>query len=185
MKTVERMTEEHRLIERMLQVFEETAGILERGGCAPAGMLAGILEFSRVYADAGHHAKEEDIFVPALAAHGLEADASAIGALQAQHDAGRRLVGEMTGLLPSVGCGERIARQAFAAAAREYIGLLREHIQMENHLFADYAEDYLTDDEDADLRARMDAVDRERALGAGTDRFARMVADYEEALLKC
>ncbi|HET7617592.1 MAG TPA: hemerythrin domain-containing protein [Vicinamibacterales bacterium] len=185
MKTVELMIEEHRLIERMLHVLDEAAGILERGGSAPAGMLAGILEFSRTFADAGHHAKEEDIFFPALAAHGLQPDASAVGALQVQHDSGRRLVAEMSALLPAVGRRELIACQAFAAAARDYVGLLREHIQLENHLFAEYAEEHLTADEDAALRERMDAVDRDRASGAPPDRFARMVAEYEEALLRC
>ena len=47
------------------------------------------------------------------------------------------------------------------------------------------AEDYLSLEEDAALRERMDDVDRDRAADAGTDRFHRMVAEYEEALLKC
>ena len=185
MKTVDLMIEEHRLIERMLRVLEDSAGILERGGMVPPAMLAGMLEFIQEYADAGHHAKEEDIFFPALAAHGVTPESTAIGAFQAQHESGRLLVREMLVALPAAGLGERAACQAFAASAQEYVALLREHIRLENHHFADYAEEYLSLEEDAALRERMDDVDRDRAADAGTDRFHRMVAEYEEALLKC
>ena len=185
MKSVDLMIEEHRLIERMLRVLEDSAGILERGRTVPPGMLAGMIEFVQVYADAGHHAKEEDIFFPALIAHGVQPEASAIGAFQAQHEAGRLFVREMLASLPAASRGERAACQAFAASAREYVGLLREHIQLENHLFAEYAEEHLSPEEDAALRARMAAVDRDRPSDAGTDRYSTMVAEYEEALLKC
>lgn len=185
MKAVDLMMEEHRLIERMLRVLEDSAGILERGGTVPPGMLAGMLEFIQVYADAGHHAKEEEIFFPALAVYGLTPETSTIGAFQTQHQSGRLLVREMLGALPAVNRGEKAACQAFAAGALEYVALLREHIRLEDRHFAEYAEEYLSPEEDAALRARMDAVDRDRASDAGTDRFHRMVAEYEEALLKC
>ena len=184
MKTVDLMTEEHWLIERMLSVLERSADVLERGGAVPAGMLAGILEFIQVYADAGHHAKEEDIFFPALAAHGVTPDATAIGAFKAQHEAGRLFVREMLAALPAAGRGERPACRAFAASAQEYVALLREHIRLENGLFAEYAEEHLSPEEDAALRARMDVLDRDRASGGGAD-FRKMVAEYEEALLQC
>jgi hemerythrin-like domain-containing protein len=185
MKAVDLMMEEHRLIERMLRVLEDAAGILDRGGAVPPGMLAGMLEFIQQYADAGHHAKEEDIFFPALAAYGVTPEASTIGAFQAQHESGRLLVREMLRALPGVNRGERAACQAFAASAVEYVALLREHIRLEDRHFVEYAEEYLSPEEDAALRERMDAVDRDRASDVGTDRFHTMVAEYEEALLKC
>jgi hemerythrin-like domain-containing protein len=184
-KTVDLMIEEHRLIERMLRVLEDSAEILERGGTLSPGMLEGMLEFIQLYADAGHHAKEEDIFFPALAAHGVLPDASAIGAFQAQHESGRLLVREMLRVLPSASRGEKAACQAFAGGAQEYVALLRAHISLENRHFAEYAEEYFTPEEDAALRARMDAVDRDGAVDMSSGRFHRMVAEYEEALLKC
>lgn len=185
MTSVDLLLEEHRLIERMLKVLEDAAGRLERGESVPASMLSGMLEFIQVYADAGHHGKEEGVFFPALAARGLEPDESAIGAFRAQHETGRALVREMREALPAAARGDSAGSQAFAASAREYIALLREHIRLEDHLFVAYALDYLSDDEDAALRARMDAGDRTAPPDASPARFRRMVAEYEEALLKC
>lgn len=185
MTSVDLMFEEHRLIERMLNVLEDVAGRLDRGVAVPPDMLEGLLEFIQVYADAGHHAKEEDIFFPALAAHGLEPDASAIGAFRAQHEFGRSLVRGMREALPAATRGERAGCEAFAASAKDYIALLREHIRLEDHHFVAYALDYLSDEEDAALRAQMDAVDQARALELGAGRFRDLVAAYEEALLKC
>ena len=74
MRAIDVMLREHRLIERMLRVLEESADLLDRGGAVPADMLAGMLDFIQVYADQGHHANEEDIFFPALAANGPVSD---------------------------------------------------------------------------------------------------------------
>jgi hypothetical protein len=42
-----------------------------------------------------------------------------------------------------------------------------------------------TPEADATLRAQMDAVDRARALEVGVARYPALVAEFEEALLKC
>jgi hemerythrin-like domain-containing protein len=115
----------------------------------------------------------------------VTAEASAIGAFLAQHESGRLLVREMLGALAGVNRGEKAACQAFSASAVEYVALLRQHIRLEDQHFAEYAEEYLSPEEDAALRERMDAVDRDRASDAGTDRFHQMVAEYEKALLQC
>ena len=185
MTSVELMLEEHRLIERMLKVLEDCAARLDEGGSVPPEMMSGMLEFIQVYADAGHHAKEEDLLFPALAAHGLDPESSSIGAFRAQHESGRAYVREMRETLPQVSRGNRDAGQAFAASARDYIALLREHIRLENEEFARYAEQYFTPGEDAALRARMDDVDRARAIEAPAKRYQEMVAQYEEAMLRC
>jgi hemerythrin-like domain-containing protein len=182
MRSVDLLIEEHRLIERMLVVLEDAAARLERGDGVPADMLAGLIEFIQIYADAGHHAKEEDLFFPALAAHGIEPQVSPIAALRVQHESGRALVREMNAELAGASRGDAAARRAFAASARDYIGLLREHIRLEDHYFVEYASECFTGNEDETLRARMDAVDRERQAGG---RYQDMVAEFEEALLKC
>jgi hemerythrin-like domain-containing protein len=182
MTSVDLMLEEHRVIERMLLVLEESAARLDRGLLVPRIVLAGVLDFFRVYADAGHHAKEEDLFFPALTARGVDPDASPIGALRAQHEVGRALVREMHDVLDGAAAGETAARRAFAASARDYIGMLREHIRLEDHYFLEYARDYLSPQDDEELRRQMDAVDAARTDG---ERYSRAIAEYEEALTKC
>ena len=183
MKSVGRMLEEHRLIERALRVLEDRARVVERGGTVPAGMLAGILDFLQIYADACHHAKEEKLFFPALARRGLPPDACAIQALQAQHEGGRGLVRELRDALAGVERGETAAQQAFSATARDYTALLRQHIQLEDHYFPEYAAEYLTAADDETLLSRMDTEDGAR--GIERVKYERMVAEYEALVLKC
>lgn len=180
MKSVDLMLEEHRLIERMLNVLEACAGRMERGHALESGTLDSILEFLRVYADAGHHAKEEDVFFPALAAQGFEPEASAVNALQAQHEGGRGLLRELREAMTGVRRGNAASRQAFAATAMEYVALLREHIRLEDHYFPDYASTWLTSAEDDAVLARMLEADRSRGLDA--TRYRGLVAECEEAL---
>ena len=183
MKSVDRLIGEHRLIERMLRVLDDCAQVLDRGGDVPPGMPVGILDFLQRYADQGHHAKEEDLFFPALADHGLPADASAVYALRAQHEGGRGLVRELREALRGVERGEDESRRAFAATAADYISLLREHIRLEDHYFPEYAEACFKPADDEALLARMDAEDRDRGIDRTS--YEHIVAGYEEALLKC
>lgn len=185
MRSVDLLLEEHRLIERVLCVLENSAAIMTRGGAVSVAVLSSIVGFMRSYADAAHHAKEEDIFFPALAAHGVAPGASAIGAFEAQHEAGRSLVKQMGHALRLIAAGHEEARPIFTQTAYEYIDLLREHILLEDRVFAEYAEDYFSAAEDAALRARMEERDLLRPVPERPDRIERIVNDLEEAMAKC
>ncbi|MGZ8868001.1 MAG: hemerythrin domain-containing protein, partial [Thermoanaerobaculia bacterium] len=106
-----------------------------------------------------------------------------VNALRAQHEGGRGLIRELRDTLPGVDRGDAGSRRAFAATAMDYIGLLREHIRIEDHYFPDYANACFTPADDETLFTRMEAEDRARGIDGA--RFERMVAEYEEAVLKC
>jgi len=59
------------------------------------------------------------------------------GVMLAEHEIGRGFVGKMEAAISSYEKDEPGAVQEFARAARDYVALLREHIQKEDHcLFA-------------------------------------------------
>ena len=61
MKPIGPLMREHRLIERMLSVFEgETRKMTEKGKVDPL-FIDTAVDFIRTYADRTHHGKEEDI----------------------------------------------------------------------------------------------------------------------------
>lgn len=60
------LTNEHQVISAMLGVLEKIAGRIKDGQRPPLDDLEKIFDFFKTYADAGHHAKEEDILFPAL-----------------------------------------------------------------------------------------------------------------------
>jgi len=144
MKSLESLSTEHRTIEQMLIVLEASAERLEQGGDVPTSLVRDVLDFFHHFADALHHAKEERRLFPVLAGHGLGPEASVVGALMHQHDAGRAYVREMRAELERLCDGDRLAAAALAASARAYVDLLREHIRMEDENLFPLAEKTIT-----------------------------------------
>ena len=183
MRSVERMVDEHRTIKRMAGIIEALAGRLDRGLEVPARMLGDVMDFSEHFTSNCHHAKEEHHLFPLLAHHGLTPDSSPIAALREQHEANHAYLREMHGALARLRAGDPHAPGAFAASARDYVRMLREHIRIEDHYFQEIAS-VLTPDEDAQLFERMAAIDRACARAADMERFNAMVAEYEALIAR-
>jgi len=126
--------------------------------------LAGLIEFFRVFADRCHHTKEEDLLFPLLETKGLRGP---LGVMLSEHSAGRRLIQELSEFADAYGNGAREAGPRWAAAARDYTALLREHIDKENNVLFQIAETVLTEAEQRDLVKAFDRLEEEK-LGAGT-----------------
>ncbi len=124
---------EHRLILEVAAALERRLGAGTAGHADPAGDLAAIQSFLRLFVDACHHGKEESLLFPEL-----ERQTGAGGVLDLlleEHRRGRALVRMMGQALEAMDLGEPAARPAFDAAAREYIDLIREHIAKEDGVF--------------------------------------------------
>jgi len=172
------LLDEHRTIEGMVEVLEAMAARLERGAALPDGMVDEVLDFFQGFCDVNHHVKEEELLFPALARRGAAVDATPINAYVAQHEIARGYMRELRGLAGELRRAAT-ARAAFAATAREYVSLMREHIRIEDHYFSEMAEQVLTPQEDATLAAGMSAS------GAGLqsgerERYLRMVGRYRD-----
>jgi hemerythrin-like domain-containing protein len=115
------LRDEHRLILRALALVDATAGRLDRGDALPPGWWERLVEWLREFADKNHHAKEERWLFPAMAAAGIP-PAGPVSVMLAEHAEGRDLMREMT-----AGDGRQRAE-----AARQYVRLLRDHIDKEN-----------------------------------------------------
>ncbi len=131
------LRDEHGLILRGLDVLETAAGRLEAGQEPPDGWWEDALDWLRSFADRTHHAKEEDLLFPAMIRAGLPSAGGPIDVMLEEHERGRALVRAM-----SVSTGA-----ARAAAAREYVALLRAHIDKENEVLFPLADAVLADDE--------------------------------------
>jgi len=116
------LREEHRLILRALSLLEEAAGRLDAGGTVPEIWWERLLAWLRDFADRNHHAKEEEHLFPALAEAGVPAAGGPVGVMLDEHMEGRALIRAMA---------ERTGA-ARAEAARDYVHLLRAHIDKEN-----------------------------------------------------
>lgn len=152
MTAIDLLMEEHRALEAMLDALEAAARRVRDGQSVPAGAIEEIFFFCKQFTAGCHHVNEEEILFPALAAHGLTPDMTPMAALAAQHESGRAFLGDLQNAYERFAAGDESVRKDIYVLAREYSGMLREHIAIEDHYFRSPAAQALTPDEDERLR---------------------------------
>lgn len=125
------LREEHRrileivaVLERALDASVDEALAFER--------IDRCVRFLRLYADACHHGKEEDELFPVLAEQGIPLDTGPVAALIEEHREGRRLLAILRDALPYARAGGARDRERLVEAGRDYIDLIRSHIEKED-----------------------------------------------------
>jgi hemerythrin-like domain-containing protein len=152
MTALDMLMEEHRAIERELDVLLEVAADLEKHAPVPLDTVEALIDFLQQIADGVHHEKEEQFLFPLLGARGVAPDESIIGPLLLQHESGRYHVREMRQALERLERGAPGAAIEFAHAARAYAELLRAHIQTEDECLYPIAARVLTPEDDERLK---------------------------------
>jgi hemerythrin-like domain-containing protein len=150
------LRDEHRVILRALDMLEMAAAQLARGRPLPDGWWPEIVAWLRSFADKNHHAKEEAALFPAMVKAGVPSEGGPIAVMLEEHERGRALVRAME-------AGEAVAR---AAKAREYVALLREHIDKENGVLFPMADAVLDDRAQGALTREFEAVEAEQGRDA-------------------
>ena len=125
---------EHRVIEQILDVLLALARRARADARLDRERAASVLEFLRAFADALHHAKEEEHLFPMLVARGLPQQFGPIAVMLDDHRAGREYVGRMQAAVDAGDAG------AFASVAESYAALLEEHIGKEEAVLFPMAE---------------------------------------------
>lgn len=104
--------------------------------------LVGFIDFLKEFADKCHHGKEEGLLFPAMIAAGVPDRGGPIGVMMAEHIQGRGLIHAMDEALDE----EPVNFAAFEKAGRDYIQLLRQHIQKENTILFPMADRVIAGD---------------------------------------
>ena len=177
MKSVERLVAEHNIIERGLDLLEQSVAKIGSGQSLPDGFAQWAPAFFAQFADKCHHAKEEDLFFPLLKERGIPEQGGPIGVMLHEHDVGRDCVRRMR---EASGADFDAAR--FATAAKELIPLLRQHIFKENNVLFQMAGNVMSEADDADMDAKFTQVEQERDLAGMHERYETEVARWEEEL---
>jgi hemerythrin-like domain-containing protein len=120
---LQELSEEHRLIERVLDSVEAAAG-----RAVDLGFYERVLDLIAEFAERCHHAKEEDLFFPFLEQRGVPRAGGPIGTLLSEHRIGRGTLRRLRELLAS-GDREELRRSSL-----EYASFVREHIRKEEAL---------------------------------------------------
>jgi hemerythrin-like domain-containing protein len=176
-RATEVLSEEHRVIERVLAVVEKlTHAPVE--GSLQSWRLA--LDFIRNFADQCHHLKEEKLLFPSMEEHGVPREGGPIGMMLAEHEEGRGYVRSMLAALTLIEAKNQAANGALIENATAYLRLLREHIQKEDEILFKIADDVISPDEHKALLRTFEEHEA-KEMGAGVHEKYLKIAEELEA----
>ncbi len=128
------LREEHQLILQVLDALEMVLNSGEQRHQYDFDAIEKCTSFFRLFADACHHGKEEDLLFPELETRGVPREGGPIGVMLAEHQQGRAFVRQMREALPEARSGQAAALATLIQAGRGYIDLLRQHIDKEDNV---------------------------------------------------
>jgi len=148
---------EHRLMLEVAAAADKECDHIAATGAVRADLVGDILGFFR-FSDGLHDPKEDGLLFARCHKRGMTDDDEPLEQMIGEHEwcAGRldRLHVELKEL-PE---GDRGAALALAADLREYVEVLRCHIEVEESLFFDTAQHYLTESDRRRLTEEFEAV---------------------------
>ena len=172
-KPTQILSDEHRVIERVL-------GAVEKLAKGPVGALEPwkkALEFIRGFADQCHHFKEEKVLFPAMEAHGIPSEGGPIGMMLMEHEEARSYVRTMFAAISLIEAKNEAAKESLLTSAQAYCRLLREHIQKEDEVLFRMADEVISPEEQKKLSAAFAQHEAEE-MGAGVhEKYLKIAAE--------
>jgi len=149
---------EHNHILAMIACLRAACRDAEESGGLDAETFRSGIDFIRNYADAWHHAKEEDLLFPALEEEGMPREGGPIAVMLHEHVMGRTYVRQMAEHLDAAIAGNDEARRHVLRFAMAYAHLLTQHIQKENNILFNMADQVLLPEVQAHLEKKYASV---------------------------
>lgn len=174
------LREEHRVILRVLEVLERLVSKVQGSTGFESGALARCVEFFRLFADACHHAKEENLLFPVLEQRGIPREGGPIGVMLYEHGIARQLTKQMGAELAAHEGGDSDAALRFVRVARQYHALLTDHIFKEDNVLFTMGDRVMTEDDQHKLCASFGEVGCRAFEGKRREQLEQ-VADELEA----
>jgi len=179
MSNTEQLKEEHRIIERMLDVIETAATNIDSGKEVGTDFFPKVVDFIRNFADGLHHGKEEKNLFPFMGRHGIPAEGGPIGVMLAEHDEGRAYVMAVNEAARRYAAGDRAALKMAENSALKYAGLLRQHIEKEDNILYVMADEVLTAGDQKELLTIYDEVEKQHLDGGSRQHYLQLVEELE------
>jgi len=171
------LRDEHNLI---LKVANHLAGMLaaEKDGVPlDYDTVEKCITFFRLFADACHHSKEEDLLFPGLEAEGMPQDSGPIAVMLYEHEAGRVYVRSMAAAIEGARADDDVAGDQLRDAAYGFITLITAHIGKENNILFNMADGMITGSACETLCARYDETCSRRFEGQSKEDLEALAAE--------
>ncbi|MEN6319711.1 MAG: hemerythrin domain-containing protein [Syntrophaceae bacterium] len=160
MKPIGPMMWEHRLIERMLRIFDGEARRISEQNKVDTVFIDTAVDFIRTYADRTHHGKEEDILFRDMKKKQLAPEhANIMNDLIEEHKYARQTVGKLVDAKDRYLQGEDTS-QAVVAYLKELAQFYPKHIEKEDKHFFYPCMEYFTKEEQDKMLSEFWEFDR-------------------------
>ncbi len=180
MKATEVLKEEHKIIKKMLKILGRVCEKLEKNESVNLEHLENILDFIKTFADKCHHGKEEDLLFLAMEEAGIPKEGGPIGVMLYEHEIGREYVRNMADGISRYKNGDKGSIPQIIENARNYIRLLKDHIDKEDNILYVMADRHLSDKKQKELVEEFERVEREK-IGKGVhEKYHDLVEELEK-----
>ena len=130
---IERLSREHRNIEKLLAVLERELEIFDRGDRPDYEVIRAIISYFQVYPDVYHHPQEDLVFAKLKIRD--PTTAAKLGDLAREHQKGAARLRRVAKAVDSVLADRELLRQNVDTIVRDFIEHERYHIMMEDRDF--------------------------------------------------
>lgn len=159
-KATQDLRNEHEAILFVLSILDKMIETEAAADITRSQYCGELVYFLKIFADKCHHGKEENILFKALEDSGIQNEGGPIGVMLSEHVQGREYILQMSGAL------ETGDVHAYNAAAAQYRDLLRIHINKENMILFQMADQVLDEEKQADLFEKFEQHE-EHVIGHG------------------
>lgn len=170
---------EHKVILRVLSVLDRLVTRFENGDGFAREALGQCVDFFGFFADACHHAKEEDLLFPVLESRGIPREGGPIGMMLYEHTLARGHTAEMRAALDAGEAGDAGGEGRFVDSARAYIELLTNHIYKEDNVLFNMGDQVMSASDQESLCGKFGEVGC-RAFGGKSKQQLEAIADELE-----
>jgi hemerythrin-like domain-containing protein len=159
------LKDEHALILEALDAIERKVAALEAGAAPDRAYFEKAVQFLRTFADQCHHGKEENLLFKTMVDRGFPRQAGPIAVMLSEHETGRSFIRGLAEGAAAVGTDPYAAKR-IVENGRGYVGLLRAHIDKENHILFPMADNVLSPEDQEHLGKEFERFEAEET-GAG------------------
>jgi hemerythrin-like domain-containing protein len=137
--------------------------------------IESVIDIIRNFADGLHHAKEENLFFPALESKGFSAQQGPVAVMLHEHILGRNFVKGIAENLELYKNGNRAAVTGIYQNISGYTDLLVNHIIKENNILFRMADNALSDIEQKNLLDQFEAIEQNRSAGTSANDYINRI----------
>jgi hemerythrin-like domain-containing protein len=130
---IERLSQEHRNIEKMLAILERELEVFDRGDRPDYELIRAVISYFEVYPEVYHHPQEDLVFAKLKTRD--PAAAVKVGDLAREHQNGAERLRRVAHAVDNVLADCEVLRQNVDAIVRDFIEHERRHMLMEDRDF--------------------------------------------------